>query len=51
MHPSFKDLASKGALKTPLNKTGLQPVSRPVDLVHYFGGWVEGLWFITLDGG
>ena len=24
------------------NKTGLQPVSRPVKLVHYFGGWVEG---------
>ena len=24
------------------NKTGLQPVSRPVELVHYFGGWVEG---------
>ena len=25
-----------------LNKTGLQPVSRPVELVYYFGGWVEG---------
>ena len=25
-----------------MNKTGLQPVSRPVELVHYFGGWVEG---------
>ena len=25
-----------------LNKTGLQPVSRPVELVHYFGGRVEG---------
>ena len=24
------------------NKTGLQPVSRPGELVHYFGGWVEG---------
>ena len=24
------------------NKTGLQPVSRPVELVNYFGGWVEG---------
>ena len=24
------------------NKTGLQPVSRPMELVHYFGGWVEG---------
>ena len=24
------------------NKTGLQPVSRPLELVHYFGGWVEG---------
>ena len=23
------------------NKTGLQPVSRPVEQVHYFGGWVE----------
>ena len=33
------------------NKTGLQPVSRPVELVHYFGGWVEGLWFINLEGG
>ena len=27
---------------TIINKTGLQPVSRPVELVHYFGGWVEG---------
>ena len=25
-----------------MNKTGLQPVSRPVELIHYFGGWVEG---------
>ena len=24
------------------NKAGLQPVSRPVELVHYFRGWVEG---------
>ena len=24
------------------NKTGLQPVSRPVEQVYYFGGWVEG---------
>ena len=24
------------------NKTGLQPVSRPVELVYSFGGWVEG---------
>ena len=24
------------------NKTGLQPVSRPVEQVHYYGGWVEG---------
>ena len=24
-----------------INKTGLQPVSRPVELVHYFGGLVE----------
>ena len=23
------------------NKTGFQPVSRPAELVHYFGGWVE----------
>ena len=23
------------------NKTGLQPVSRPVELVYYFRGWVE----------
>ena len=29
-------------LKCKYNKTGLQPVSRPVELVHYFGGWVEG---------
>ena len=26
-----------------LNKTGLQPVSRPVKQVHYFGGWVQGV--------
>ena len=25
-----------------LNKTGLQPVSRPVELAHYFGEWSEG---------
>ena len=25
-----------------INKTGLQHVSRPVELVHYVGGWVEG---------
>ena len=24
------------------NKTSLQPVSRPVELVHYFGEWIEG---------
>ena len=24
------------------NKKGFQPVSRPVELVHYFGRWVEG---------
>ena len=24
------------------NKTGLQPVPRPVQQVHYFEGWVEG---------
>ena len=24
------------------NKTGLQTVSRPVEQVHYFGGWVGG---------
>ena len=24
------------------NKAGLQPVSRPGELVHYFGRWVEG---------
>ena len=24
------------------NKTGLQPVSRPVELVHYFEGWGVG---------
>ena len=23
-------------------RQGLQPVPRPVELVHYFGGWVEG---------
>ena len=28
--------------QTILNKTGLQPLSRPVEQVHYFGGWVEG---------
>ena len=25
-----------------LNKTGLQHVSRPVEQIHYFEGWVEG---------
>ena len=25
-----------------VNKTGLQHVSRPVEQVHYIGGWVEG---------
>ena len=25
-----------------LNKTDLQPISRPEEQVHYFGGWVEG---------
>ena len=31
-----------------LNKTGLQPVSRPVEQVHYLGGWSGGsksLWW------
>ena len=28
--------------KSIINKTGLQPVSRPVELVDYFRGWVEG---------
>ena len=30
-------------MKTNLiyNKTGLQPVSRPMEMVHYFGGWIE----------
>ena len=34
-------------------KAGLQPVSRPVEQVHYFGGWVEGsksLWCQDLAG-
>ena len=26
-----------------MNKTGLQPVLRPVEQVYYFGGWVEGV--------
>ena len=26
-------------LKIGINKTGLQPVSRPVEQVHYFEGW------------
>ena len=33
--------------------TGLQPVSRPVERVHYLGGWVEGakyLWCEDLAG-
>ena len=34
---SFKHCAN-----TNWNKTGLQPVSRPMELVHYFGGWVFG---------
>ena len=29
-------------LNSGMNKTGLQPASRPVELVHYFGGLVEG---------
>ena len=29
-------------LKIYLNKTGLQPVSRPVELVHYSEGWGVG---------
>ena len=35
-----------------MNKTGLQPVSRFVEQVHYFGGWVEGEkspWFQALQ--
>ena len=33
-----------------LNKTGLQPVSRPVEQVHYLRGWRVGgiLWYIDL---
>ena len=34
------DLILKGI--TLRNKTGLKPVSRPVEQAHYFGGWVEG---------
>ena len=30
---------STPALSSIFNKTGLQPVSRPVEQVHYFGGW------------
>ena len=31
--------------KSIFNKTGLKAVSRPVERVHYFGGWVEdNLW-------
>ena len=33
----------KSIPQSEYNKTGLQLVSRPVDLVHFFGGWVEGL--------
>ena len=29
-------------LVSKYNKTGFQPVSSPVEQVHYFGGWVEG---------
>ena len=28
------------------SKTGLQPVSRPVEQVHYFRGWVESAKYI-----
>ena len=28
------------------NKTGLQPVSRPVERVHYLGGWSGGLFWL-----
>ena len=32
------------------NKTGLQPVSRPVEQAHYFGGWVEGVKSLWCQG-
>ena len=31
---------------TLTNKTGLQPVSRPVERVHYLGGWSGGLFWL-----
>ena len=37
-------------MKAMNNKTGLQPVSRPVERVHYFGGWVEGEKFLWCQG-
>ena len=33
-----------------VNKTGLQPVSRPVELVNYFRGWVDGGWVQSTFG-
>ena len=39
MNPSILDIIceSRG------NKTGLQPVSRPVEQIYHFKGWVEGV--------
>ena len=34
--------AHKSFLYLRNNKTGLQPISRLVEQVYYFGGWVEG---------
>ena len=43
-HKSFQLLLNiylfSNSLDTNLNKTGLQPVSRPVERVHYLGGGV-----------
>ena len=45
---NFKSVSnSEGLIQTNsavqmLNKTGLKSVSRPMELVHYFVGWVEG---------
>ena len=36
-----KIIKPKPKPKRIYSKTGLPHVSRPVELVHYFGGWVE----------
>ena len=37
-----KIITSAEVVQFMKNKTGFQPVSRPVEQFHNFGGWVEG---------